>query len=137
MYNTNNIPFWLAEETLNDTVSRSSNFQTRLSSSVPITILNLLLENAQQEKTPPRLTELLLGYNISGFNLFNNNGTKGASICFHAILDMMRRGVKKNQALKDSIIEDAAKTTLPLIDTHPILAEKCYQLIYTPINHFH
>ncbi|GAA5798583.1 hypothetical protein HPULCUR_003988 [Helicostylum pulchrum] len=132
-YDTNNIPFWLAEETLSNTYSYPSDFRPRISSSVRLAILDLLLQNAKQS-TSTSLAEFLLGYDLSkGHSLTRIQDTqtnKAMLVCFHAILDMMRQGVENHPYLSDTMIEDNAEQTLPLIDTHPILAEKCYELIY-------
>lgn len=132
-YDTNNIPFWLAEETLNNTYSYPSDFRPRISSSVRLAILDLLLQSAKQS-TPTSLAEFLLGYDLSkehSLTKIQDTQTNQAMlVCFHAILDMMRQGVENRTYLSDTMIEDNAEQTLPLIDTHPILAEKCYELIY-------
>ncbi|KAI9354412.1 nucleoporin Nup186/Nup192/Nup205 [Pilaira anomala] len=132
-YDINNIPFWLAKETLENTYSYPSDFQPRISSSVRLAILDLLLDNAKQ-KISPTLTEFLLGYDLSKKHSLNKiqdtEANKSMLVCFHTILDMMRQGVERNSYLTDVMTEDNAETSLPLIDTHPILAEKCYELIY-------
>lgn len=133
-FDTNNIPFWLAKETLENAYSYPSDFQPRISSSVRLAIFDLLLENAKQEKTSPTLTEFLLGYDLTNTNSLNKiqdtEENKATLVCFHTILDMMRQGIEKHHYLADAMVEDNADPTLPLIDTHPILAEKCYELIY-------
>ncbi|KAG2231221.1 hypothetical protein INT48_001223 [Thamnidium elegans] len=132
-YDTSNIPFWLAKETLNNKYSYPSDFRPRISSSVRLAILDLLLQNAKQSASPS-LAEFLLGYDLSKEHslskIQDKEANKATLVCFHAILDMMRQGVENHPYLSDTMIEDNVEPTLPLIDTHPILAEKCYELIY-------
>jgi nuclear pore complex protein Nup205 len=133
-YDTSNIPFWHAQTTMENTYNYPNDYQPRIKYSVRLAILDLLLENAKQQKTSPTLTEFLLGYDLSKTNTLNKiqdtEVNQPRLVCFHAILDIMRQGIEKNQALTGAMIEDTAEPTLPLIDTHPILAEKCYELIY-------
>lgn len=132
-YDTSNIPFWMAEETLSNTYSYPSDFEPRITSSVRLAILDLLLENSKQEKTSPTLTEFLLGYDLSKTNVLNKiqdtEENKATLVCFHTILAMLRQGIEKHDNV-DAMVEGSAECALPFVDTHPILAEKCYQLIY-------
>ncbi|CAO3653036.1 unnamed protein product [Mucor hiemalis] len=132
-YDTCNIPFWMAKETLNNTYSYPSDFEPRITSSVRLAILDLLLENCTQEKASPTLTEFLLGYDLTKTNMLNKiqdtEENKATLVCFHTILGMLRQGIDKQDNM-DAMMEDSAECALPFIDTHPILAEKCYQLIY-------
>lgn len=133
-FDTNNIPFWLAKETLENTYNETSDYQPRVSSSVRLAILDLLLDNAKQEKSSTTMAEFLLGYDLNNRNSLNRiqdtEENKATLVCFHTILDMMSQGIEKHHYLVDAMVEDNADPTLPLIDTHPILAEKCYELIY-------
>ncbi|KAG2192756.1 hypothetical protein INT47_008407, partial [Mucor saturninus] len=133
-FDTNNIPFWLAKETLENTYNETSDYQPRVSSSVRLAILDLLLDNAKQDNSSTTMAEFLLGYDLTNRNPLNRiqdtEENKATLVCFHTILDMMRQGIEKHYYLADSMIEDNVDPTLPLIDTHPILAEKCYELIY-------
>ncbi|KAI8342800.1 nucleoporin Nup186/Nup192/Nup205 [Chlamydoabsidia padenii] len=129
-YDINNIPFWLAVKTLEDTY----NYDTDLSwlhrtSSVRIAILDLLLENATVDQPSPTLTEFLLGYTTC--NKFDNDiiqrqGSDSLSIVFESVLKMIQTHDSGDGM---DIVEETNHSTC-LIETHPILAEKCYQLVY-------
>ncbi|KAG2214103.1 hypothetical protein INT46_011905 [Mucor plumbeus] len=131
-YDINNIPFWLAKETLKNTYNYPSDFEPRLNTSVRLAILDLLLENTQQSHSPT-LAEFLLGYELKGNSLTklqDTDANQTTLVCFHAILNMLRQGIDNEDATEDAMVEDSAEPTQLLIDTHPILAEKCYELIY-------
>jgi hypothetical protein len=132
-YDINNIPFWKATETLKNTYNYSNDLKPRISTSVRLAILELLLENTQQPFSPT-LAEFLLGYDLATNNYLNKiqdtNTNRSDLVCFHAILDMLRQGMDTDADPEDAMMEDSAEPTDLLIDTHPILAEKCYALIY-------
>ncbi|CEP15804.1 hypothetical protein [Parasitella parasitica] len=131
-YDINNIPFWLAKETLKNTYNYPSDFEPRLNTSVRLAILDLLLENAQQPHSPT-LADFLLGYDLSASNLTklqDKESNQSTMICLHAILDMLRQGVNTEAATEDAMMEDAVEPAQLLIETHPILADKCYELVY-------
>ncbi|KAI7906401.1 nucleoporin Nup186/Nup192/Nup205 [Cokeromyces recurvatus] len=132
-YDINTIPFWLAEETLGNTYNYSNNLKPRINLSVRIAILDMLLKNIQQSFSPT-LTEFLLSYDLSNKNPLNKiqdtEANQASMVCFHAILNMLRQGIHKNLNEGDAMVEDMVDSAEPLIDTHPILAEKCYELIY-------
>jgi nuclear pore complex protein Nup205 len=132
-YDINNIPFWQASETLKNTYNYPNDFKPRISTSVRLAILDLLLENTQQPFSPT-LAEFLLGYDLTATNYLNKiqdtNTNRSDLVCFHAILDMLRQGMDNGIDHEDAMMEDSTEPTELLIDTHPILAEKCYALIY-------
>lgn len=132
-YDINNIPFWQATETLKNTYNYSNDLKPRISTSVRLAILDLLLENTQQPFSPT-LAEFLLGYDLNTNNYLNKikdtNTNRSDLVCFHAILDMLRQGIDTDVDREDAMMEDSTEPTDLLIDTHPILAEKCYALIY-------
>ncbi|KAF7725155.1 hypothetical protein EC973_000407 [Apophysomyces ossiformis] len=128
-YDINNIPFWRAEKTLNDTYSVNTDFMSEMTSSVRLAILDMLLDDVISHKGSPALTEFLLGYKdlrsgtLSGVRDLH---TAAATLtCLRSILDMLRQGVGNDDNTMDEDNRPA-----PLIVTHPILGEKCYQLIY-------
>ncbi|ORZ19822.1 nucleoporin Nup186/Nup192/Nup205 [Absidia repens] len=141
-YDINNIPFWLAEATLADTYNFDDDLTwLRRTWSVRIAILDLLLENAATDRTSPSLTEFILGYmdlmkNGSGF--MQRQNTDSLSITFTAILEMIRvhsgGGTRADADGMDTAEDDEqvafSRHSPSLIETHPILAEKCYQLVY-------
>ncbi|KAI8993542.1 nucleoporin Nup186/Nup192/Nup205 [Pilobolus umbonatus] len=133
-YDINNIPFWLASETLKNEYNYPTEYKPRVESSVRLAIVDALIDNAQSKTSSPSLTEFLLGYHPSkdgSSNVIQDTETnKGRVVCFHSILDMMRQGIEKDAFFVDDMIEDTDQHNLTLIDTHPILAEKCYELIY-------
>ncbi|KAI8638705.1 nucleoporin Nup186/Nup192/Nup205 [Parasitella parasitica] len=131
-YDINNIPFWLAAETLENTFNYPSDFKPRLDTSVRLAILDLLLENTQQSYSPT-LAEFLLGYDVNGDNLTklqDTDSNQSTLICLHAILDMLRQGIDNDAVTDDPMMEDTAEPAQLLIETHPILADKCYELVY-------
>ncbi|KAG0171913.1 hypothetical protein DFQ28_000778 [Apophysomyces sp. BC1034] len=128
-YDINNIPFWRAEKTLNDTYSVNTDFQPQMTSSVRLAILDMLLESTDLEKASPSLAEFLLGYTDLRSGVTGRVGDlrSGAATatCLLSILDLLRQGIGNDE---DKMDDD--DKPLPLIATHPIFAEKCYQLIY-------
>ncbi|KAL9541318.1 hypothetical protein MBANPS3_009192 [Mucor bainieri] len=131
-YDINNIPFWLAKDTMENTYNYPSDFQRRLNTSVRLALLDLLIDNAQQPFSPT-LAEFLLGYDMKEGPLtkLQDTASNQASLaCLHALLDMLRQGVESDDAGEDTMMDDTAESTQLMIDTHPILAEKCYELIY-------
>lgn len=122
-YDINVIPFWLAEKTLNDVYRYKDDDPSRLTSSVNVAILEMLLKTVEKSLPSPTMTEFLLGFNtdkyleIKGFQ-YRTVGTDKRSrlACLYAILDMVRTGASNEET--------------PMIVSHPVLAEKCYQLIY-------
>ncbi|KAI9473490.1 MAG: nucleoporin Nup186/Nup192/Nup205 [Benjaminiella poitrasii] len=132
-HDINTIPFWLAEETLGNMYNYSNDLKPRINSSVRTAILDMLLDNIQQPFSPA-LTEFLLGYDLSSKNSLNKiqdtEANQASMVCFHAILSMLQQGIDKNSTGDDAMVEDTVGSAEPLINTHPILAEKCYELIY-------
>ena len=133
-YDDCNIPFLHATETINNVYNYPIAVQPSLTSSVRLAILDLLLENAKKGKPSPSLTEYLLGYQLSTKSnvdrIQDTEENKPMLACFHVILSLLNQGMEKHQYLSNAMVEDNAEPSTPLIDTHPILAEKCYQLIY-------
>lgn len=126
-YDINNIPFWMATKTLQDKYNLEAAFQPRMSCSVRLAIIDMLLKNSSLEKPTPSLSDFVLGYSTSSWATTTPQGSEPAEkslICLKAILDLMRQGIPVEGT------EETSETRAPLIATHPILAEKCYQLIY-------
>ncbi|KAI8379152.1 nucleoporin Nup186/Nup192/Nup205 [Radiomyces spectabilis] len=133
-YDMNNIPFWQAEETLANRYNLDDDFMPRTGCSVRFAIVNMLLDNALADKSSPTITEFLLGYDVMGppSNLRDPLNNPAALQCLHTILQLLRQGIHDSrEADEDRMLEDdKTNDDLLLIVTHPILAEKCYQLIY-------
>ncbi|KAL0136800.1 nucleoporin Nup186/Nup192/Nup205 [Mucor lusitanicus] len=131
-YDINNIPFWLAKDTIENTYNYPGDFERRLNTSVRLALLNLLIDNAQQAFAPT-LAEFLLGYNLKErllTELEDTDSNQASLVCLHAILDMLRHGLENENDSEDTMMNDTAEPSQLMIDTHPILAEKCYELIY-------
>ncbi|KAI8064293.1 nucleoporin Nup186/Nup192/Nup205 [Gilbertella persicaria] len=128
-YDINNIPFWCAVDILSNAYDYPVEFKTRTSSSVRLVIMDLLLKNIQL-KSFDSLAEFLLGYDPSKMSALDKiqdtEDNQPRLACFHAILNMLRQGIDS----EDAMMEDTADPTKLIIDSHPILAEKCYELIY-------
>lgn len=131
-YDINNIPFWLATKTLEDRYNYDNNLSwLHRTSSVRIAILDLLLENATVDQASPTLTEFLLGYPAVNTDLFQRQTSDSLSIVFGTIMGMMQpRNVDGMDIVEDIQVLPARHHQLSLIETHPVLAEKCYQLVY-------
>jgi hypothetical protein len=129
-YDINNIPFWLAQETLDNIYDYEEGFDLRLNTSPRLALLDLLLENAGSDKPFPTATEFLLGYDLKKIrmtNLMDTDTNRARMSCLHTLSKLVRQGVQQDDA--DVMMEDLNESML-LIDTHPILAEKCYKLVY-------
>lgn len=129
-YDMNVIPFWLAENTLSDIYRLEKKDQTCPDISVRLTILDMLLRNMENDVKSPTITEFILGYDV---NELEATGVQQKSIptdvqhkqqlaCLLSILDMVNKGTRPQHA------EYADEETL--VRSHPVLAEKCYQLIF-------
>ncbi|CAO3614916.1 unnamed protein product [Cunninghamella echinulata] len=152
LYDINNIPFWNAKATLDNIYNFDENTVSPCTtSSVRISILNLLLENATANGPTPSLTEFILGYMSSTttnniniglkFLQGNNNNKEASAYAFRTILSMLQNGMigdednchdndnNYNMDISDNH-NDLITEYKTLMETHPILGEKCYQLIY-------
>ncbi|CAO3590836.1 unnamed protein product [Absidia cylindrospora] len=141
-YDINNIPFWLATGILNNTFKFESDFnQQYMATSVRLSLLDMLLNNSGEDKPSPCMTEFLLGIEAltptRNNNQYVDHQSRNAKlICLHSILNMLRANLDVSSPSPDAVEnaeendQDADDSFLPLTATHPILAEKCYQLIY-------
>lgn len=127
-YDVNVIPFWLAEKTLNDVYRYKDDDPSRFASSVRVAILEMLLKTVEKGLPAPTMAEFLLGFStskdleIKGFQYQTVTTDKRSRLtCLHAILEMVHTGISNDSEAQDET---------PVIISHPILAEKCYQLIY-------
>ncbi|KAI9255327.1 nucleoporin Nup186/Nup192/Nup205 [Sporodiniella umbellata] len=130
-FDINLIPFWEAENTLGNAYDYPNYVETPIISSVRLAILDLLLANSRLDTNAPTLAEYLLGYKIANDKLptLQNTDSNGASLsCLHEILSLLQQGTQ-SIVTEDSMVTDSLKLPL-LIDTHPILAEKCYEIVY-------
>lgn len=129
-YDMNVIPFWLAENTLSDIYRLEKKDSTCPDVSVRLTILDMLLRNLEKDVQSPTVTEFILGYDV---NELEATGVQQKSIptdvqhkqqlaCLLSILDMVNKGTHPEHA------EYADEESL--VRSHPVLAEKCYQLIF-------
>lgn len=128
-YDFNTIPFWLAEKTMDNVYRYESDEEECYSyaASVRIGILDILLKSMAREVPSPTIAEFLLGYDVQDPTIQSIQQSslvtdkRARLACLLSILSMVKKGM---DADKD---EEGAET---LIQTHPVLAEKCYQLIY-------
>ncbi|TIB02516.1 hypothetical protein E3P96_02113 [Wallemia ichthyophaga] len=86
-------------------------------------VLDLLIENTKLSAPAPNIAHFLLGFNLQSASPSeieiedpSNQSTKVS--CLHVIFSLLGQGISD---------ED---DDLPLFIRHPILAEKCYRLIY-------
>lgn len=149
-YDINNIPFWLATEILGNTFKYENDFyQQHMTTSVRVGVLDMLLDNATEDRPSPCLAEFLLG--IDGLAPTRSRSTgerittdlqarQAKLICLDVILNMLRANLdisypsSTSATIRQDQQQSGDHTTddpfLPLTATHPVLAEKCYQLIY-------
>lgn len=128
-YDINNIPFWFAAKTISDVYGLDAQDMPRMESSVRLALIDLLLKNSALDKPAPTLSDFLLGYSDPrpgyghghGGALVGMRPNETARICFRSILSLLSRGVTGDANTDEE---------LPLVATHPVLAEKCYKLIY-------
>ncbi|KAI9011964.1 nucleoporin Nup186/Nup192/Nup205 [Phycomyces nitens] len=120
MYDLNNVPFWRAETMAYNVHQLNEASPRRIQSSIRLAILDLLLKNSVETKSSPTLTEFLLGFEAKDgrgvMSIKDPLSSNAIPTSFHSILDLLRAGLNGKG--------------LPLIATHPLLAEKCHQLIY-------
>ncbi|KAI9314314.1 nucleoporin Nup186/Nup192/Nup205 [Dichotomocladium elegans] len=127
-YDSNNIPFWQATSILQNKYLFESDFGPTMSSSVRIAILDLLLENAASTKPSPSFTDFLFGYVDSALGAGHRfHNADNLRICFRSFISLINEGVASDSNAES---EFDLSVQLPLVATHPILAEKCYQLVY-------
>lgn len=129
-FDINVIPFWLAENTLSDIYRLKKNDEPNPDVSVRLTMLDMLLKNMDKDVKSPTITEFVLGYDV---NELEAMGSQQKSIptdvhhkqqlaCLLSVLDMLNKGT--NQKHMEGSTEES------LVRSHPVLAEKCYQLIF-------
>ncbi|RCI04294.1 hypothetical protein CU098_003252 [Rhizopus stolonifer] len=130
-YDIDTIPFWLAEKTLGPDYNYEEENVAKIaykSPSTRIAILDMILSCMQDDRKSPNLAEFLLGYDVSEIV---SRGAQYKSIptsieqnpqlaCLFSILNMLR--ASDDQELRE---DDAF-----VVRIHPLLAEKCYQLLY-------
>ena len=132
-YDFNTIPFWLAEKTMSNIYryDLEENDYYCHTASVRIGILDILLKNMGKDVPSPTIAEFLLGYDvkdpaIKGIQENSIVTDKRARLaCLLSILSMVKAGIDS-----DDVDSDEENQQQPLIQSHPVLAEKCYQLIY-------
>lgn len=128
-YDMNIIPFWLAEKTMSN-IYRFDDFNDNEQHipSTRVAILDMLLNNMAKEIISPTISEFLLGYDVKELetsgtqhkSLPTNVKHKSQLACLLSILSLINTGI-------DNDLDDVEE---PFIRTHPLLAEKCYQLIF-------
>ena len=104
----------------------SSGERPGIVNSVRIAILDLLLSNLALPTSTPTFAHFLLGYDVSKPLQKNEIAcptSPNAKIsCFHIILDLVRTGAIQGGKL--------VRIGTPLWVRHPLLCERCYQLIF-------
>lgn len=129
-YDFNTIPFWLAEKTMSNVYryERDEEECYSYTASVRIGILDILLKSMGKEVPSPTIAEFLLGYDVQDPTIQSIQQSslvtdkRARLACLLSILSMVKTGM-------DTAGEEDTEQ-LTLIQTHPVLAEKCYQLIY-------
>lgn len=129
-YDFNTIPFWLAEKTMSNIYryDLEENDYYHHTASVRIGILDILLKNMGKDVPSPTIAEFLLGYDVKdpAIKSIQQNSIvtdkRARLACLLSILSMVNAGIDSN--------DDEENQQQPLIQSHPVLAEKCYQLIY-------
>ncbi|KAL1920837.1 uncharacterized protein VTP21DRAFT_11472 [Calcarisporiella thermophila] len=102
-----------------------------LTNTLRLAILGLLLRNLEGDKVPPTVSHYLLGYDLRSMTkteIEDPTVAGGNLSCLHVILDLLRAGT-------DPEAETEAEGSgegwvVPLWIEHPVLAERCYQLMY-------
>ncbi|KAG2187533.1 hypothetical protein INT44_005222 [Umbelopsis vinacea] len=121
-----NIPFWVS--------SSDNSSQGTLTSSVRLAIVNLILENLDGKRSKPTIAHYILGYDVFGSIVktdIKDPISAGPKVsCLHAILALLQSGVDGNAESMSGMMDEDDRELAPLYATHPILAEKCYQIIY-------
>ncbi|KAI8987212.1 nucleoporin Nup186/Nup192/Nup205 [Pilobolus umbonatus] len=127
-YDINTIPFWLAKNTLHNVYQLNDDRQKHYTLSIRIAILDLLLKNIRKEVKSPTVTEFLLGYDINELEKtsvqrkpLSGDEQNPRLACFYLIINLLRTGIEEAD---DSI------NNISLIKSNPVLAEKCYELIF-------
>nr|KAJ3421288.1 hypothetical protein HK105_004009 [Polyrhizophydium stewartii] len=112
-------------------------------------ILDLLLTNLRRVGGP-NLAHFLLGFDcqrdMASSELVDPSTPKGRINCFHAIIELLARGIVRRAGDDDQAVGgahddelafsappapgDRVSGALPLSATHPMLSEKCFHLIY-------
>lgn len=130
-YDINNIPFWLAEKVLSDPLQEQVDFvPANIVTSVRLAIVELLLDNASLQAPTPSLCDFFLGYSRAKWawgdisSTVDEKSKEASMVCLNTIVSLLQRGIPADN-------RDDTANELPLIATHPILAEKCYELMYT------
>jgi hypothetical protein len=122
-----NIPFWI-------TKNEDSHSQGTISSSVRLAIVNLILDNLDAKRSKPTVAHFILGYDVFGSIVktdIKDPITAGPKVsCLHAILALLQSGIDGNSEALSGTMDEDDRDTAPLYATHPILAEKCYQIMY-------
>ncbi|CAO3617239.1 unnamed protein product [Cunninghamella echinulata] len=140
-YDINNIPFWLAADILNNTYRNQDDFEKQhMATSVRLAILDTLLDNVSADKPSPTITEYLLGIKSLTSSLpaaatSSSIPTSSAAsrICLHSLLNVLQVNLDTSTSANtfdNEAYSNNKSSFLPLTATHPVLAEKCYQLIY-------
>ncbi|KAJ1548151.1 hypothetical protein HK096_003517 [Nowakowskiella sp. JEL0078] len=104
---------------------------------VRLAILDLLLSDLKVNRSAsPTLSHFLLGYSVkkhmSSSELKDPVLPDSKLGCLNVILDLLRRGMPQTKQTESevNIFAENDESYPPLFKTHPILAEKCYHLIY-------
>ncbi|KAJ3297880.1 hypothetical protein HDU79_001637 [Rhizoclosmatium sp. JEL0117] len=100
-----------------------------LANLIRLAVLDLFLENLLTTPVFPSVAHYLLGYDMNSVKkveILETKSEKGRRCGLHIILDLLRVGGTKATGEFDVDLE----IEIPLFDSHPKLAEKCYRLLY-------
>ncbi|CAO3626713.1 unnamed protein product [Cunninghamella blakesleeana] len=147
-YDINNIPFWLAADILNNSYRNQDDFEKQhMATSVRLAILDTLIDNLNADKPSPTITEYLLGINsltssssASSAVPSTSSSPSSSPVSFanraflHLLLSILQVNLDNSASTFENEIyssdNNKDSSFLPLTATHPVLAEKCYQLIF-------
>ncbi|KAG2176245.1 hypothetical protein INT43_005479 [Umbelopsis isabellina] len=128
-YDSYNIPFWVNQNTSSNKMTQGT-----LSSSVRLAIVNLILDNLDAKRSKPTVAHFILGFDV--FGSIAKTDIKDPVIagpkvsCLHAILALLQSGIELSSDTFNGAMDEDDREISQLSASHPILAEKCYQIIY-------
>ncbi|TIB79211.1 hypothetical protein E3Q23_00370 [Wallemia mellicola] len=110
-------------ETLLNSSTDIDNDNIHLTQATRSVILDLLIENTKSSAPSPNIAHFLLGFNLqssspSEIEIEDPLNQSSKVSCLHIIFSLLAQGVENDD------------DDVPLFINHPILAEKCYRLIY-------
>ena len=110
-------------EGLNSLFSNDTGFGVPKANDVRHAILDMLIHNTRISSPPHNIAHLFLGLHRGpSLECVIDDPSTYVRTCLHAILNLVNRGVVPQQ--------HRLRRTLPLSQTHALLADKCYKLIH-------